>query len=242
MSQPSSSSSSPSSSSTPTFASKDDEIAFLRRTLERVDRYIDDRLNTSNDQAVKTQSALQIYYPTDDQAKIFPQIKPEPAIDFFTKTTFTEAEYTKNIREFPKNFYMDGYKAPKVPQIVTKNLSFSNKHDGQIRDFQERCAEITRPIDFFFHEFYKLQETNKENPDKVNHAAVLDIAVDFAILMRRHVGSLANKMHEARMANVRAAAGATIEDDPLRMPSSIRLRQIERKQRRVGRWKREGNK
>ncbi|KAF9536768.1 hypothetical protein EC957_009792, partial [Mortierella hygrophila] len=209
MSQPSSSPSSSSSSSLPTFASKDDEIAFLRRTLERVDRYIDDRLNPTIDEAIKSQSTLQLYYPTEAEVNDFPQLQPETPIEFFTKTPLTETEFTKNIREFPKNVHMDGYKAPRIPQIVTKNLTFSTKHDAQLREVQERCAEITRPIHYFYHEFHKLQQANRKNPGTIDPTAVLEVACDFTILMHQHMGSLAVKVHDTRMANVRAAAGAT---------------------------------
>lgn len=112
---------------------------------------------------------------------------------------------------------MDGYKAPRVPQIVAKNISFSTKHDTQLRDVQERCAEITRPVHFFYHEFHKLQQANERNPGTIDLTAILEVASDFAILMHRHLGSLAVKVHDTRMANIRAAAGATFEDDSLRM-------------------------
>ncbi|KAF9397094.1 hypothetical protein BGZ94_006404, partial [Podila epigama] len=109
---------------------------------------------------------------------------------------------------------MDKYLAPKVPQLVINNLSFNKKHDRQIREFQERCAELTRPVDYFYHQFKKLQ---KVDPSELKPEEILDISVNFAVLMREHLGGMAVKMHETRMANVREAAGANFEEDSLHM-------------------------
>ncbi|KAF9320677.1 hypothetical protein BG006_002733, partial [Podila minutissima] len=128
-----------------------DEIEFLCCRLECVECLIDDHFNSTDDQAIMTQSALQHYCPTQSELEAFHQLKPEMPIEFFTKALFTEAEFTKNICEFPKNVYMDGCKAPRIPQIITKNISFSTKHDTQLHDVQEWCTEITCPVDFFYH-------------------------------------------------------------------------------------------
>ncbi|KAG0293933.1 hypothetical protein BGZ96_002047 [Linnemannia gamsii] len=216
MSLHSSSPSSSSSSSNPTFATQDDEIEFLRRRLDRMERCFDDQFNNTEDSAITTQPPLQHYCPTESEVQNCPLLKPDTPIEFFTKSPLKESEFSKNIRDFPKNVYMDGYKAPRVPQVVSRNITFSTKHDGQIRDFQERCAEITRPVDFFFHEFSKLQQFDKEQPNSIDSTTVLQIALDFSTLMRQHLGALAVKMHDTRMANVREAAGATFEDDSLR--------------------------
>jgi hypothetical protein len=69
-------------------------------------------------------------------------------------------------------------------------------------------------VDFFFHKFRKLQSVD---PDLLDAKEVLDISVNFAVLMREHLGGMAFKMHETRMSNVREAAGANFEDDSLHM-------------------------
>ncbi|KAG9064578.1 hypothetical protein KI688_002836 [Linnemannia hyalina] len=92
-----------------------------------------------------------------------PSIKSETPIEFFTKPTKSDAELKEAIRGFPKNVHMDQYKAPKVPYVVSNNLTFNKKHDSQIREFQERCAELTRPVDYFYHQFRQLQEIDPEH-------------------------------------------------------------------------------
>ncbi|KAG9062246.1 hypothetical protein KI688_006578 [Linnemannia hyalina] len=217
MEQPSPSSSSSSSSSPPLdhpLDPKDAEILFLSQRLDRMERFMADRLRQGSDPAITTQAPLQHYRPSDVDVMGCPSIKPATPIEFFTKPTKSDAELKEVIRGFPKNVHMDQYKAPKVPYVVSNNLDFNRKHDSQIREFQERCAELTRPVDYFYHQFRQLQEIDPEHlkPDQI-----LDLSVSFAVLMRQHLGGMTVKMHETRMANVREAAGAHFEDDALNM-------------------------
>ncbi|KAG9072231.1 hypothetical protein KI688_006455, partial [Linnemannia hyalina] len=55
------------------------------------------------------------------------------------------------------------------------------------------------------------------DPKHLKPDQILDLSVSFAVLMRQHLGGMAVKMHETRMANVREAAGAHFEDDALNM-------------------------
>jgi len=109
---------------------------------------------------------------------------------------------------------MGQYKAPKMPKIVANNSKFSKKHDGQISDLQERCAELTRPVDFFLHKVRDLQD---QHPDDLDPEAILEITAKFAMLIRDHLGGLAGQMHETRMANARSALGLNNDDDSLNM-------------------------
>ena len=217
MEQPSPSPSSSPSSSPPLghpLDPKDAEILFLSQRLDRMERFMADRLRQGSDPAITTQAPLQHYCPSDVDVMGCPSIKPATPIEFFTKPTKSDTELKEVIRGFPKNVHMDQYKAPKVPYVVSNNLTFNKKHDSQIREFQERCAELTRPVDYFYHQFRQLQEIDPEHlkPDQI-----LDLSVSFAVLMRQHLGGMAVKMHETRMANVREAAGAHFEDDALNM-------------------------
>lgn len=212
MEQPSSSSnSSPSSSS---LDSRDEQILSLSRRLDHLERLLKERANLDDDPAITTQAPLQLYHPTDDEIAGCPNIKPNKPVEFFTKTLVNEYELKEAIRGFPKNVFMDQYKAPKVPQIVPSSLTFDTSHDLQIREFQERCADLTRPVDFYYHEFKKLQEVD---PALLKPSEILDLSVSFAVLMRQHLGGMAVKMHETRMSNVRMAAGAGYKDTTLHM-------------------------
>ncbi|KAG0074996.1 hypothetical protein BGZ93_004342, partial [Podila epicladia] len=177
-------------------------------------RLMADHFHQDSDPAITTQASLQHYRPSDADVSGCPSIKPATPIEFFTKPTKSDAELKDTIRGFPKNVHMDQYKAPKVPYVVSNNLNFNKKHDSQICEFQERCAELTWPVDFFYHEFRQLQEIDPENlkPDQI-----LDLSVSFAVLICQHLGGMAVKMHETHMANVREAAGAHFEDDTLNM-------------------------
>ncbi|KAF9123648.1 hypothetical protein BG015_005272 [Linnemannia schmuckeri] len=210
----SSSSPSPSSPSLPPIDSKDEKILFLSRRLERMERLMEDRFDLVSHPAITTQAALQHYRPSEADIMGCPSIRPTKPVEFFTKQSSSDTELKEAIRGFPKNVHMDQYKAPKVPQIVSNNLNFNKKHDGQIREFQERCAELTRPVDFFYFQFRQLQEFD---PELLDPQKILDLSVSFAVLMRNHLGGMAVKMHETRMSNVREAAGANFEDDPLNM-------------------------
>lgn len=209
----SSRSSPPASSSSPPLDSsldpKDAEILLLRQRLDRLECLIADKFHQDSDPAIKTQAPLQYYHPSDAEVSRCPSIKPATPLEFFTKPPKSDAELMKDIRSFPKNVYMDQYKAPKVPSVVSNNLNYNKKHDSQLRELQERCAELTRPVHFYFHQFHQLQKIDPENlkPDQI-----LDLAVNFAVLMSQQLGGMAVKMQEIRMANVREAAGAHFED------------------------------
>ncbi|KAG0247318.1 hypothetical protein BGZ95_008783, partial [Linnemannia exigua] len=82
MSLPSSSSPSSSSPSNPTFATKDDEIEFLRRRLDRMERRFDDQLNNTEDSVITTRPALQHYCPTESEIQNCPLLTPDTLIEF----------------------------------------------------------------------------------------------------------------------------------------------------------------
>ncbi|KAG0301177.1 hypothetical protein BGZ97_002910, partial [Linnemannia gamsii] len=204
-----SSSSSSSSSTSPSFDSKDEVVLLLRSRIDRLESIINERFYEDNDPEITPQAALQYYRPGQYDIDGCPSIKPERPVEFFTKQRISDAKLKEAIHNFPKNVYMDKYTAPKVPHLVSSNIKFNKKHDSQIREVQEQCAELTRPVDFFFHKFRKLQRVD---PLLLDPKEILDIAVNFAILMREHLGGMAVKMQETRMANVREAAGANFEE------------------------------
>ncbi|KAF9373529.1 hypothetical protein CPC16_001804 [Podila verticillata] len=215
MEQPSRSSSpSPSDSSTPPINPKDAKILFLSQRLDRMERFMAEHLQQDSDPTITTQASLQHYRPSDTDVIGCPSIKPTTPIEFFTKPMKSDTELKEAIRGFPKNVHMDQYKVPKVPHIVSNNLTFNKKHDAQIREFQEQCAELTCLVDFFYHQFRQLQEIDPEHlkPDEI-----LDLSISFAVTICQHLGRMAVKMHETHMANVHEAAGAHFEDDSLNM-------------------------
>ncbi|KAF9079344.1 hypothetical protein BGX23_004327, partial [Mortierella sp. AD031] len=175
-------------------------ILLLRSRIDRMERFFEERFN-EDDPEITSQAALQYYRPKEYDITACP-------------TTAQRHGAQGGHSQLPKNVYMDKYTAPKVPQIVTSNLKFDKKHDGQIREFQERCAELTRPVDYFYHQFRKLQRVDHR---LLKPQEILDISVNFAVLMREHLGGMAVKMHETRMSNVREAAGANFEEDSLHM-------------------------
>jgi len=185
--------------------------------MDRMERLFNERFDGPEGTSIVAQAPLQFYRPRDEDIAGNPDIKPAKPVAFFTKPSLSDAELKESIRKFPKNVYMDQYKAPKIPMVASSSdFSLCKKHDGQIRDFQERCAEITRPVDFFYHQVRRLKDVD---PDNVNPTEILDISINFAVLMRQrqHLGGLAAKMHETRMYNVREAAGVNFEEDPLNM-------------------------
>ncbi|KAF9122487.1 hypothetical protein BG015_005546 [Linnemannia schmuckeri] len=183
-----------------------------------MERVIDrDHANLDDDPAFTAQPALQHYRPTDAEVIGCPNVKPAKPVEFFTKSSRSDAELKEAIRRFPKNVYMGQYKAPKVPQVVSANLSYNKKYDGQLCEFQERCAELTRPVDFFYHQFKKLQELDPIHLE-IDH--ILNLSMRFAIIMREQLGGMAVKIHETRMSNNREAAGANFEDNLFSMLDS----------------------
>ncbi|KAF9541593.1 hypothetical protein EC957_002962 [Mortierella hygrophila] len=129
--------------------------------------FIADRLRQDSDLAITAQAPLQHYRPSNVDVMGCPSIKPATPIEFFTKPTKSDTKLMKFIQGFSKNVHLDQYKAPKAPYIVFNKLTLNRKHDARVHEFQERCTELIRPVDYATFRPRDLQYSSVLNPTSI---------------------------------------------------------------------------
>ena len=180
-----------------------EQIARLGEQLSKLQQEKDDV-----DPQIEVQPPTSFLTPTDEEAEQYPAIRSTHPL-FLFENDIDDDEFWELLRKFPKNSTV-GYEPPRTPSIV--HTSTINKaHDVQLRAFQKRLANLTRPVDLFLHQIWQLEA--KGNVDD----KFADLCVSFAVFMREQLAGMAGRISTVRTENLRATQGVTYKDDPLKL-------------------------
>ncbi|KAF9201539.1 hypothetical protein BGZ59_002653 [Podila verticillata] len=131
---------------------------------------------------------------------------------------------------------------------ITAQVPYTTYHPTDDEVIQYPALKPDKPIDFFlknkitdteFKDLFRKYPRNaymghytapkipkvitNNNSNDIDPESMLDVSINFAVLIRDQLGGLAGKMHEACLGNVRAASGITEEDDDLNMVDATTL-------------------